>query len=175
MHPSEGPTRLTRHPHLTNSHPPGSLTLTTLSLSLSLLSPGLPHQSLSLPCFSNLSSRFTCTVQSTGYGPSSALVTQGPTPTSPALPCHPDPVHPSIFGLVLCASSSHCTSTRVPKHIRRDGILCLSSAAAQDWSITLRLRTMQSLSSMQYSLLCHSPKAKASPPRGPDLAEKKSD
>ncbi|KAK1521474.1 hypothetical protein CPAR01_14997 [Colletotrichum paranaense] len=33
---------------------------------------------------------------------------------------------------------------------------------------------MQSLSSMQYSLLCHSPKAKASPPRGPDLAEEKS-
>ncbi|KAG7048985.1 hypothetical protein JMJ77_0014611 [Colletotrichum scovillei] len=101
--------------------------------------------------------------------------TNWPTPTSPALPCHPDPVHPSIFGLVLCASSLHCTSTRAPKHIRRDGILCLSSAAAQDWSITLRLRTMQSSSSMQYSLLCHSPKAKASPPRGPDLAEEKSD
>ncbi|KAI3537224.1 hypothetical protein CTAM01_06288 [Colletotrichum tamarilloi] len=122
-----------------------------------------------------LKPKLTVHLQSTGYGPSSALVTQGPTPTSPALPCHPDPVHPSIFGLVLCASSLHCTSTRAPKHIRRDGILCLSSAAAQDWSITLRLRTMQSLSSMQYSLLCHSPKAKASPPRGPDLAEEKSD
>ncbi|KAK7442612.1 hypothetical protein Landi51_09518 [Colletotrichum acutatum] len=95
---------------------PTSLTLITLSLLLSL------------------------SLQ--GYGPSSALVTQGPTPTSPALPCHPDPVHPSILGLVLCASSLHCTSTRAPKHIRRDGILCLSSAAAQDWSITLRLRTM---------------------------------
>lgn len=65
MHPSEGPTRLTRHPHLTNSHPPGSLTLTTLSLSLSLslLTPGSPHQAL--PRFSNLSSRFTYKVQAT--------------------------------------------------------------------------------------------------------------
>ncbi|KAK1460927.1 hypothetical protein CMEL01_15224 [Colletotrichum melonis] len=93
-------------------------------------------------------------------------------------PCHPrantDEPCPTLPS-GSCPPLHFCTSTRAPKHIRRDGILCLSSAAAQDWSITLRLRTMQSLSSMQYSLLCHSPKAKASPPRGPDLAEEKSD
>ncbi|KXH61261.1 hypothetical protein CSAL01_08877 [Colletotrichum salicis] len=142
---------------------PTSLTLTALTLTVTLtLSPRSPHQSL--PRFSNLSSRFT-------YGTSSALVTQGPTPMSPALPCHLDPLHPSIFGLVLCAPGLHCTSTRAQKHIRRDGILCLSSAAAQDWGITLRLRTLLASSAPSAA----SPKAKASPPRGPDLDEEISD
>lgn len=141
MHLSGGPTRLTRHPHLTDSHPPRSLSsLHSLTLTLTLT---LTAQSRFTSSVSPTLLKPKLTVHPQATVPHRPLSpTQGPTPTSPALPCHPDPVHPSIFGLVLCAPCLHCTSTRAPKHIRRDGILCLSSAAAQDWSITLRLRTL---------------------------------
>ncbi|OHE95829.1 hypothetical protein CORC01_08826 [Colletotrichum orchidophilum] len=90
---------------------------------------------------------------------------------SPALPCHLDPVPPPFSVWCLpSAPSLHCTSTRAPKHIRREGILCPSSAAAQDWSIDVRLRYL-----LASSATCHSLKAKAAPPRGPDLAEATND
>ncbi|KAK1641334.1 hypothetical protein BDP81DRAFT_468814 [Colletotrichum phormii] len=120
-------------------------------------------------CYSHSQSRFTSSVSPTLLKPKLTVHLRyliGP--------CHPrantDEPCPTLPS-GSCAPGLRCTSTRAPKHIRRDGILCLSSAAAQDWSITLRLRTLLASSASSAA----SPKAKASPPRGPDLAEETSD